>query len=67
MKKRKNRVRLPSVTILTYNRADLLRFAEAVEALRGLVIDLRVIVDAMKRKKAPALPPIPSALPEVPT
>lgn len=66
MRKKKNRVRLPSVTILTYNRADLLRFAESVEALRGLVDDLRALVEVKKRTRKPALPPIPSALPEVP-
>lgn len=57
MPKRKKRAPpLPRVTVMAFSRKDLLAFCEAVESLRGLVGDLRLIAEQMPRprpKKSP--------------
>jgi len=69
VKKRKKRPPpLPRVTLLAFSRRDLIEFSEAVEALRGLVADLRLVAEQMPKPRAkrirdtqpPAEPPTPA-------
>jgi hypothetical protein len=52
--KRKRKVTLPRVTLMAYSRRDLLAFCEAVEALRHIVDDLRVVGEQLAVKVAAA-------------
>lgn len=61
--KRKRKTSLPRVTLLSFNRRDLLAFAEAVEALRLIVADLAAVAaelrnaaTARRRPSTPAKP-----------
>ncbi len=47
-KKRKTRLMLPRLTVLSYSNQDLLRFAGAVQQLPGLVADLLVLRDELR-------------------
>jgi len=60
MKRKKKGASLPRVTVLAYNRRDLLAFVEAVEKLRLLVDDLHIAANTITKKKA-KLPPVSSA------
>lgn len=51
-KKKRTATALPRVTVLAYNRRDLVAFVQAVETLRLLVQDLRVIAEDLKRGTA---------------
>lgn len=70
MPKRKKRAPpLPRVTVMAFSRKDLLAFCEAVESLRGLVGDLRLVAEQLPRPR-PKKPPVavmsqtPSTSPE---
>lgn len=58
-KKKKAKTQLPRLTLLGYSRADLVAFVTAVESLRLLVNDLRLIADEMKAKRPPT-PKVPA-------
>jgi len=60
MKRKKKGASLPRVTVLAYNRRDLLAFVEAVEKLRLLVDDLQIAANTITKKK-PKLPAVSSA------
>jgi hypothetical protein len=51
--KKKRQTALPRVTLLAYNRRDLVAFVAAVETLRLLVDDLRAEVAQLKAKRTP--------------
>ena len=69
-KKKKRGTTLPRVTVLAYNRRDLVAFVSAVEKLTLAAEDIRLYVNSLpkpKAKKAPApeasdvtAPPTPS-------
>lgn len=46
--KRKKKTSLPRVTLMAYNRRDLVAFVQAVEVLRLLVEDLRAVARDLK-------------------
>jgi len=48
-KKKRKGTQLPRVSILAYNRRDLLAFVEAVEQLRHAVADLGVLLEQLKQ------------------
>lgn len=47
---KKRKLSLPRVTLIAYGRKDLLAFVSAVESLRHLVDDLRVVAESLQRK-----------------
>lgn len=61
MSKKKKRTALPRVTVLAYNRRDLVAFVQAVERLGLYVEELRLILE--KKKTPKKLPPSPPANP----
>lgn len=66
MAAKKKRTTLPRVTLLAYNRRDLLAFSESVETLRLLVNDLRAVADSLERaakRKAKPSTPSPAGVP----
>lgn len=65
MPKRKKRTALPRVTILAYNRRDLLAFVEAVGKLEHLVADLVTVAAQLPKPKPRKLPPVTPIAAEV--
>lgn len=67
MAKKKRQPGLPRVTLLAYNRRDLLAFTEAVEQMRHLVADMMAIRDEINRRiKKPAAPAAAPVTPPIP-
>lgn len=50
MRTKKKKTSLPRITLLAYNRRDLVQFVEAVEALRGIAADLRTTQEQLSRQ-----------------
>lgn len=63
VKKKKKSTALPRVTVLAYNRRDLVAFVGAVEQLRLLVADLQLVANGINRKK-PKLPAVTAIPPK---
>jgi hypothetical protein len=59
---KKKRTALPRVTVLAYNRRELAAFVAAVETLRLLVEDLRVMLEKKKGGRK-TLPPVSTVEP----
>jgi hypothetical protein len=58
--KKRKRVTLPRVTLLAFSRQDLIAFVAAVEALRGLVHDLRTVAADLKLRAVKHKPKKPA-------
>lgn len=53
-KRKKKTTSLPRITLMAYNRRDLLAFVEAVNKLSGITADLLTVTERVKAKKKPA-------------
>lgn len=62
--KKKKKVSLPRVTVLAYNRRDLLAFVEAVAKLEHIAADLLTVAQQLPKPKPKKLPPVTPAAPE---
>lgn len=58
MAKRKKRVGLPRVTVLAFNRRELLAFVEAVGKLEHIAADLCTVAAQLPKPKPKNLPPV---------
>jgi len=65
MARKKKKTALPRVTILAYNRRDLLAFVEAVAKLEHIAADLLTVVQQLPKPKPKKPAPFPPPLPEV--
>lgn len=63
MAKKKKRVGLPRVTLMAYNRRDLLAFVEAVAKLEHIAADLQAVAQQLPKPKPKKLPPLAAAIP----
>jgi len=62
MPKKKKRTSLPRVTVLAFNRRELLAFVEAVAKLEHIAADLQTVAAQLPKPKPKKLPPVtPSA------
>lgn len=67
MAKKKKRTALPRVTLMAYNRRDLLSFVEAVAKLEHIAADLQAVASQLPKPKPKKLPPItPPITPALP-
>lgn len=65
MKRKKRKSGLPRITVLAYNRRDLLAFTEPVEKLQHIAADLMTVASQLPKPKPKKLPPVNPPAPEV--
>jgi len=58
MARKRKKTALPRVTILAYNRRDLLAFVEAVAKLEHIAADLLTVAAQLPKPKPKKLPPV---------
>lgn len=56
--RKKKKVALPRVTLMAFNRKDLLAFVEAVGKLEHIAADLLTVAQQLPKPKPKKLPPV---------